>query len=969
MKKVSLLMVAASALCGSLSLSAGQSVPYQSDFYVGYNLDDGWQAKNTVRRGGISWKWADLTDDLLALGAKGGACKIYSSDQTVNADAWLISPAVDVTAGTEYTVTIYARTVAHYGETECFKITAASSAEVTDLKAGTVVLDKKNYSNTGDYEQLTATFTPEVTGEVFFGVQCYSEPDMDHLYLTRFSVTSDSEPGGGDGPDPVVPVDGKALPYACDFSDEASFNADWQSAAGPDAVVTTPWSYGTMGYANWDFTQNQKEDNWLISPALAVNNAGTYAFDYIVYANGSLELLLGTDPADLSGFTSITTITDSSYPDTDGKPERVTVNIETPGTYHIAFRACSESGTYMGHRVYYAGLKEVLVTPGIVTDLQAVADNDDELAVNLSWTYPALNSAGEEMANGDIVKAEVMRGDVVVETFNYPRPGSSWACVDDKITEAGVYTYSIVIYGENGPDTDNDPMVVSAGYVGKPMVDYPFSVNLSSQKDFAPIFTVVDNNNDGATWSYDVDAWFPAFKSKNPGDGTEMDDYLATPYMTLQPGYYRVTFGVGGYNNTYRLGYATNRHQPAATFTEALTVDNDPTSATSDHNIVVAITEEGDYCFVIHHTGALVDPTSTYYDTVTFDEFAIEAIEILPGVATDLKVIPAEDNSLAASVEWINPSTDNGGQSLTAINKAVIYRDGEEIATVTENLIPGEPASYLDDAIETVGEHTWKVEIYNGNGCSEEAAPEATVFVGPGLRLPYETTDFSDWKIINPADDWYCWETDYNDRFGFSQSWGSPDDYACTPLIELENEHTYRLTVVTHSESNLETNLVTGTSHDVAALNVVGKVTPSETEEKEHVFNFTVTPASAAPAREASADNADETAISLPAGKNTFGFHANSTGKIYLKSFKLVDNNVSSGVATTILAAVSGITYNFPIVRTAEITDITVYALDGSCLLKVDNTDVADLSSLAKGQTVIVTAVLGGKCRSLKVTL
>lgn len=108
MKKTLLLMTAATALSGGFSLSAGKPVPYQSDFYIDYSLDDGWQTKNNVRRGGISWSAAGISDDLLTLGAKGAAVKIYSSDHTQTADSWLISPAVDVTAGTEYTVKVYA---------------------------------------------------------------------------------------------------------------------------------------------------------------------------------------------------------------------------------------------------------------------------------------------------------------------------------------------------------------------------------------------------------------------------------------------------------------------------------------------------------------------------------------------------------------------------------------------------------------------------------------------------------------------------------------------------------------------------------------------------------------------------------------------------------------------------------------------------------------------------------------------
>lgn len=968
MKKVTSLLTATLALSGGITLWAGQPVPYASDFYIDYNLDQGWEAKNNLRRGGVSWSPTGVSNDswLLANGAKGGAKKIYDSNQTQTADSWLISPAVDVKAATEYTVSIYARTTAAGGETECFKITAASSSDMSALKAGTVILDKKDYSNTGEYERLTATFTPEADGEVYFGVQCYSAPEMDHLYLTKFSVT-DGEGDGGDQPE--IPVEGKRLPYAFDFSDKGAFDTEWKSVAGPGATVTSSvWTYATMGYANWDFTEGVKEDNWLISPPLAVEVAGSYAVDTKVWANGKVEVLIGTDPADLSSFTLVTTFEDNSMPMGDDRPDRTNIDIAQPGSYHLAFRACSEQGTYMGHRVYHAGLKQNLVTPAMVTDLSVTPDPEDGLSVNLSWTYPSQTNTGENLANGEIVKAEVRRGDVVIDTFHYPRPGSSWACVDERITQPGVYAYSVVVYGENGADTDTDPLVVSSGYVGKPVVAFPYDVNIAYDDESAQMFTIEDANADGNGWVHDTSSWTHSFVSTNPGDA-EMDDYLSTPYVTLPAGYYLVNFKVGGSNNTYELGYATDRHRQAETFVKVGEVTGDTSSAASDHKLVVVIPQDGDYCFTVRHLGLLADP-SAYYKSVTFAGFSIASQTVLPGVATGLKVTAAADNSLAALVEWVNPATDNGCQPLASIAKAVIYRDGEEVATLTQGLLPGERSSYNDTSLPGSGDYLYKVEIYNENGCAEEDAPEMTVFVGPGLQLPYETTDFSGWKSLNLDDDWNEWETGWDDIFGFSNLWGdTPDDYALSPFIELASDHKYRLTVVTHAGGTLEIDLVAGTSQHPDYLAVAGKVTPAE-EEKEHVFDFCV------PSIDPASDEADtdagqeENLFPLNPGKNTFGFHASANGKIQIKSFKLVDNGEMSGIETTMVAAVAGLGYANGIIRTTHPATISVYTLDGRLILHATDTDTLPLSGITKGQTVIVTAITPRGDRStLKINL
>lgn len=393
---------------------AGEPTPYTSDIYIDYTLDAGWSTVNNVRRGGISWTATGIDDEILAIGAKGGACKKYDSYQTNTADCWLISPAIDLKGGITYEVSIYAKTKTC---DECFRITAAGSSEMADLKAGTVVIDKKDYQNRNAYEKITGTFTPETDGEVVFGIQCYSEPDMDWLLVSRFNVSDPNAQGGGD--DPVVtPVDGKTLPYKFDFKDSEAFAADWKSVAGSDAVVSNSWTLGYSGYANWDFTNGKKEDNWLISPGLAVDKAGSYALDSKVYNNGKLEVLLGTDADDLTSFQLIATYENAPFPSDSDKPFRENINIETPGTYYIAYRACSEQGTYMGHRVYISGLKANVPAPAIVEDLKASPDFTDELSVDLSWTYPSLSNTGEPLT--EIVKAELYRGEELIETFHYP---------------------------------------------------------------------------------------------------------------------------------------------------------------------------------------------------------------------------------------------------------------------------------------------------------------------------------------------------------------------------------------------------------------------------------------------------------------------------------------------------------------------------------------------------------------------
>ncbi len=66
-----------------------------------------------------------------------------------------------------------------------------------------------------------------------------------------------------------------------------------------------------------------------------------------------------------------------------------------------------------------------------------------------------------------------------------------------------------------------------------------------------------------------------------------------------------------------------------------------------------------------------------------------------------------------------------------------MYRNGVEVGTVEEGLVPGLEASFTDTTVPTGGVYTYKVEIYNANGCSETAATEVkSMWIGRVSKFP-----------------------------------------------------------------------------------------------------------------------------------------------------------------------------------------------------------------------------------------
>ena len=113
----------------------------------------------------------------------------YSYSTSFAANAWAITPAHSLLAGTTYTITFWYR-VALATYPEKLKVTVGNSATVA---AQTTVLwnnnGGSNLVNT-TYALGTMIYTPSATGTYYFGFNCYSDADADFLYIDDISITS-----------------------------------------------------------------------------------------------------------------------------------------------------------------------------------------------------------------------------------------------------------------------------------------------------------------------------------------------------------------------------------------------------------------------------------------------------------------------------------------------------------------------------------------------------------------------------------------------------------------------------------------------------------------------------------------------------------------------------------------------------------------------------------------------------------
>ena len=69
---------------------------------------------------------------------------------------------------------------------------------------------------------------------------------------------------------------------------------------------------------------------------------------------------------------------------------------------------------------------------------------------------------------------------------------------------------------------------------------------------------------------------------------------------------------------------------------------------------------------------------------------------------TNVEVVPADDDALAATISWTNPTVTLTNQPLESIDAICIERNGQLIYTL-DNVNPGEDMVFIDEGIPFFG--------------------------------------------------------------------------------------------------------------------------------------------------------------------------------------------------------------------------------------------------------------------------
>lgn len=825
-----------------------------------------------------------------------------------------------------------------------------------------------------------------------------------HTYSVKVTVAGVESPAVEVRSRYVGPVAPVAVPAKFKHTTSDDFDL-YTVIYGPDYSPTddtSVWSYAaTSNQIQLSSGTGTVEDSWLITPPVEVAEAGYYRvtlnarvgyagptdshkFEYCVGSDDTVEAMevRCTDIGLTSGLS----------------PHYFDFYASEPGVYYVGIHACDVKTS---RNIFYVASINVDASrrlPAAVTALAAVPAADESLNIELSWENPSVSFAGDAMSTDeykvlvyiDGERALTLSGEELV-------PGVQTATIP--VASTGVYNVKVqtVALDEEESSVDVHPSVTTS-WIGPRTVGLPYTADFTAggHPSFA-IWDIIDGNNDGQTWVFDMESYYSKcvkLQGYSVKDGLyEYNDYLLTPDFDLLPGNYSVTVSATG-------GTASNPFYFNLGAFKAGEFDTDKAQWTASKQCNVGgysavdctfdftVTEAGKYQVVVAADELF---TTSHYSHLQLKKFAIKAVVALPALATDVAVTPGADFALEATVSWKNPTeTSLAGVSLAEgdIVKAVVYRNGVEVGTVEEGLVPGLEASFTDTTVPTGGVYTYKVEIYNANGCSETAATEVkSMWIGPGLEIPviglnygadWEDGPFSGWTIVDANKTQKVLEVSFTYGLGITSNNVTPDCYAYSRPVQFEKGNIYKVVVDSHYNfdvlGEVTPELHYGTSDDVTEFVKVGEWSiPAEctNRNKLHSATFYLYAVDASEI-EAQADDSEgdddliTKSVKVPAGALRLALRANDKGSYYLRNMEIRHEKSITGVDDVKVS--DGIIYTGGALSFEGEAAVEVYTLTGMLVsFDAHAVDGFDLASLAKGVYVVRVTTADGKSVTVKI--
>ena len=218
------------------------------------------------------------------------------------------------------------------------------------------------------------------------------------------------------------------------------------------------------------------------------------------------------------------------------------------------------------------------------------------------------------------------------------------------------------------------------------------------------------------------------------------DAYAITPAFRFEAGKsYELSFTTwisSSSTSSYKpLSVKIGNSKNTSDLTKELYSETIQTTSQTKKTVKFSVEEDGVY-YLAFYCGGDLNANDIFVDDVNLKE-----IVTAPLAVTALAVTPAAMGAMEATVSWVNPSKTNVDTDLESISKAVVSRDGVEIAMLTEGLKVGEPTTFVDANLSEAGKYEYSVVVYLGENPSQ-----AATVTSPWIGKDTEVGNVSDVK-------------------------------------------------------------------------------------------------------------------------------------------------------------------------------------------------------------------------------
>lgn len=427
------LAAAVIAFLGVTATWADDVVLYESNFSTD-PATDGWTAVDKSTKTGTTWEFKSNGLQNGATDYKYGPVVRIMRDWNALNNDYYVSPAMELTAGTKYTITT--ATVINNNSTITFEVGTSKDDMTKFSSIKTLAGSTLNYKNDGMYE--TVEYTPSTSGTFYFAYHAVqTEEGSGNAYLCGLKVTYEGTvtPGPDPDPDPEPGVDAKVL--SADFSTQPT---DW-TIIDNSTTKEKAWNWNAYAfYDNNSFSykpayrilqtnyDDSGSDDYLISPALQLTK-GKYKVTASSARQGDVSATLtveyGKSNTDMTANTVVGTLTPAiAY--TDDRNQTFELNITEDGTYYLSYHVYEDPNmaqTARKQKTFVFGLDvekdasapQPAVTPAAVTDLAAAVDYAAS-TVTLTWTNPTKDAEGNDLT--EKVGAKIYKNGELMETID-----------------------------------------------------------------------------------------------------------------------------------------------------------------------------------------------------------------------------------------------------------------------------------------------------------------------------------------------------------------------------------------------------------------------------------------------------------------------------------------------------------------------------------------------------------------------